>query len=233
MEMLHSPTEAGGLGFCHDALSLLPQGYHGPLVISLDSNILIDLREHGVAVLNNGQIVDLEREYARNLEGLGTILNLWLVRDLRFVVTPRSLTDARRRTDRFLASHAPAVEAIGEALAFQIGDWGQRAPSNAPASPSIGQETGLPIGADRDLILEAQSVRAHIFLTRDKQVLKQARLSGPKLAIMTPAAVAELLVGSGVELFAGGTCTAHDCPYSGWPLPFPDIGKWGPLLSLF
>lgn len=231
--MLREPTQPGGVGFCHDAFSFLPTGYHGPLVMALDSNILIDLREHGAALINDDPIVDLDEGYARDLSGLGEILNLWLVRDIRFVVTPRSLTDARKRTERFLSSQAPAVEAITEALAFQLGDWDQAAPSAKPSRASVGDETGLPNGADRDLVLEAQSTGAHIFLTRDKQVLKRTQLSGPRLAIMAPAAVAEFLTGENMDLFSVGTCSSPDCPYYSWPLPLPDNGKWVPLLNLF
>lgn len=36
--MLHEVTYEGGMGFCHKALpSVLPYGYHGPLVVALDS----------------------------------------------------------------------------------------------------------------------------------------------------------------------------------------------------
>jgi hypothetical protein len=201
--------------------------------MALDSNILIDLREHGAALINDDPILDVDEGYARDLGGLGEILNLWLVRDIRFVVMPRSLSDARKRTERFRISQAPAVEAIAEALAFQFDDWDQPAPWAESSGFSVGDETGLPYGADRDLVLEAQSMGAHIFLTRDKQVLKRAQLSGPRLEIVAPAAVAEFLGGADVDLFSGGTCASPDCPYCVWPLPFPDNGKWVPLLSLF
>lgn len=231
--MLHERTYSGGLGFCHEAISFLPVDYHGPLVMSLDSNILIDLREHGAALLNDDHIADLDEGYARDLNGLGQILNLWLGRDIRFIVTPRSLTDARKRTERFVNSQAPAVEAITEALAFQLDDWEQPALSASHSRPSVGDETGLPLGADRDLVLEAQSIGAHLFLTRDKRVLRRTQLSGPQLAIMSPAAVADIFRQKDVGLFAGGNCDSPDCPYGRWSLPFPDSGKWVPLLSLF
>lgn len=231
--MLHKSSESGGLGFCHKALSLLPLDYHGPLVVALDSNIVIDLREHGATLLDDDQIVGLDEGYLRDLSGLGEVLNLWLVRDIRFIVTPRSLTDARRRTERFVNSQAPAIDAIAEALAFQLEECGQPAPSAWGSRPLLGEETGLPIGADRDLVLEAQSMGAHVFLTRDKQVLIRAQLSGPRLAIMSPATLVDLLREQDIGILSGGTCESLDCPYAGWPLPFPDTGKWEPLLSLF
>lgn len=52
--------------------------------------------------------------YAENLAGLTDLLNLWLLRDIRFVVTPRSLTDAKKVTQQFLDRRLPAVEAIAK-----------------------------------------------------------------------------------------------------------------------
>jgi hypothetical protein len=47
-------TADGGLGFCYAALPrLLPRGYHGPLVVALDSNALIDLQQYGNLLLND------------------------------------------------------------------------------------------------------------------------------------------------------------------------------------
>jgi len=48
--VLHEVTGDGGLGFCHPAVpNLLLPGYHGPLVVALDSNALIDIQQHGAA----------------------------------------------------------------------------------------------------------------------------------------------------------------------------------------
>lgn len=112
--MLHGVTTDGGIGFCHGALpSLLPSGYHGPLVVALDSNVLIDLQEHGNVLLSGEVPAGLDEQYTGDLAGLTDLLNLWLLRDIRFVVTASSLTDAKRITLRFLDRRLPAVEAIG------------------------------------------------------------------------------------------------------------------------
>lgn len=103
-------TEDGGLGFCHAAVpSLLPTDYHGPLVVALDSNALIDLQQYGHLLLDDA-LPDVDETYAENLAGLADLLNLWLLRDLRFVVTPRSLTDAKRLTQKFLDRRIPAQQ---------------------------------------------------------------------------------------------------------------------------
>lgn len=230
--MLHEVTADGGLGFCHAAVpELLPVGYHGPLVVAFDSNVLIDLQEHG-GNLVNGEDPTVDEGYEEQLLALGTILDIWMLRDVRFIVTPRSRTDAKRLSKRFLATRGPAIDALAESLAFQFGDWSVAAPSDRNVVP-VGSVTGIPDGADVDLLLEAQSVGAHVFLTRDEQVLTSAVLTGPVLRIMRPTDVADELVLSGVKIFGGGLCLNEDCPYREFSVPFPDLGKWHGVMSLF
>lgn len=230
--MLHEATKDGGLGFCYEALpSVLPWGFHGPLVVALDSSVLIDLQEYG-NVLLNGEVPDgVDEKYATDLGSLADLLELWLIRDIRFVVTPRSLTDAKRVSKRFLDRRLPAIRAIAESLAFQLGDWTYPAPS-AHSPRRLGDDSGLPDGADRDLVLEAQAVGAHVFLTRDRLVEERVSLSGPRMAVAAPSWLATELVNAGVQLFYGGTCAGPACPYYGWSLLAPDMGKWGGLLSI-
>lgn len=232
--MLHEVTYDGGMGFCHEALpSLLPWGYHGPLVVALDSNALIDLQQHGALLLDGNVPGGINGEYAAELTGLSDLLSIWLLRDIRFVVTPRSLSDAKKVTQRFLDRRLPAVDAIAESLAFQFGDWNVPAPSRRTGLRPCGEETGLPDGPDRDLVLEAQAVGAHVFLTRDREVLEKTSLSGPVLLVVLPSALARELTGAGVQPFYGGTCGTAACPYGRWAMPAPDMGKWGGLLSIF
>lgn len=231
-------TREGGLGFCTAVLpGLLPSGYHGPLVIALDSNVLIDLQVHGAVLLNDGLLpssVEADRGYAGDLSGLADLLNLWLLRDVRFVVTPRSKTDARRGvTSAFLDRRLPSVDALADSLAFQFGDWNAPVPSDGEAPAAVGVEIGLPPGADRDLVLEAQAIGAHVFLTRDRLVLDRTSLAGPAMALLPPQVLANELVAAGVQPFLGGTCGVAGCPYGDWSTPAPDMGKWGGLLSIF
>ncbi|MGW0412198.1 hypothetical protein ACWERI_04545 [Streptomyces collinus] len=234
--MLNEVTLDGGLGFCSQALpSLLPAGYHGPLVVALDSNVLIDLQQHGAALMNDDSLPDevgADTTYAKELEGLADVLNVWLMRDIRFVVTPRSKSDAKKVSERFLQRRLPSIEALAASLAFQLGDWTVPAPSHGPAPSPVGEEQGLPEGADRDLVLEAQAIGAHVFLTRDRLVLDRTVLVGPQMVLLPPAELAARLTAAGIQLFLGGTCGRDECPYAGWPFPAPDMGKWDGLLSI-
>lgn len=52
--MLHEVTGDAGLGLYHAAVpELSPAGYHGPLVVAFDSNVLIDLQEQGAELLDD------------------------------------------------------------------------------------------------------------------------------------------------------------------------------------
>lgn len=109
--MLHDVTGEGGLGFCYEALpDLLPWGYHGPLIVALDSNVLIELQQHGNAILNEEDPA-VDADYATELDGLAEVLNVWMLRDVRFVVTPRALTDAKKNSERLMERQRPAIDA--------------------------------------------------------------------------------------------------------------------------
>jgi hypothetical protein len=227
--VLHAVTTDGGVGFCHAAVpALLPIGYHGPLVVALDSNLLIDLQQYGHELLND-EISVTEEKYAEELESLGTLLNLWMLRDIRFVVTPRARSDARRWAPGFSA----LIDGLAESLAFQFGDWTVTAPSSGPRLVPVGEEWGLPDSADRDLVLEAQAAGVHIFLTRDRRLLRRTNLTGPAMRVLAPSEVADELAIAGVSPFAGGTCSEPNCPYRDPDIPAPDIGKWDGLFSHF
>jgi hypothetical protein len=227
--VLHDASADGGLGFCHAALPrLLPPGYHGPLVVAVDSNVLIDFQKHGNDLLSDDVRVT-EAKYAEELRCLGTLLNLWMLRDIRFVATPRARTDAKRDMPGFDGM----IDGLAEALAFQYGDWTIPAPSHGPALLPVGDEHGLPDGADRDLVLEAQAVDAHVFVTRDGRVLRRAALTGPPMRIWAPSDLADELIASGVGLIGGGLCGQPECPYTDSMTPAPDMGKWGALFACF
>jgi hypothetical protein len=93
------------------------------------------------------------------------------------------------------------------------------------------EEPDLPSGADHDLVREAQAARAHVFLTRDRRVLRVRRVGS--VILTSPGALAAWLLSSGADLLTGATCGLEGCPYEGWGFVAPDIGKWGGLLSIF
>lgn len=231
--MLHRPTVEGGRGFCGEAVpSLLPYGYHGPLVVALDSSILIDLQQHGNGILS-GELQVAESKYAEELEQLGQLIDLWLLRDIRFIVTPRSYTDAKRTTAAFTVRRGPTIRALAESLAFQLGNWVQEAPSEwRDLKPYEGVQ-GLPDNADRALVAEAVTVGAHVFLTRDAKLVANVSVPSQDLRACMPSVLVAELQASKVAHFSGGLCYGAACPYVAFAAPGPDLGKWTGLLSIF
>ncbi|MDO5676802.1 MAG: hypothetical protein Q4G35_04760 [Propionibacteriaceae bacterium] len=189
--------------------------------------MLIDFQKHGNGLMDDDVRVS-EARYAEELNCLGSLLDLWMLRDIRFVTTRRAGTDAKRGMTGF----QDVIEGLAEAIAFQYADWGFPAPSRSDPN-SVGDERGLPDGADRDLLLEAQAVGAHVFLTRDHKVLRRAAMTGPRLRIAAPSGLVEELHRSGVTMLGGGLCSEPDCPHALTTPLLPDIGKWGPLLACF
>jgi len=231
--VLSDATADGGLGFCGVALpALLPHGYHGPLIIALDSSILIDLQQHGSEIFDREVTVD-EPKYAAELDSLGQLVDLWLLRDIRLIVTPRSYTDAKRVTESFSSRRGPTIRALAQSLAFQLGDWREDAPSEWLDLSSHIDVQGLPDSADRDLVTEAVAVGAHIFLTRDAKLIANVRVPDQSLRVCLPSDLASELSSANVTHFAGGLCDDPACPYPAFDAPGPDLGKWTGLLSFF
>jgi hypothetical protein len=131
-----------------------------------------------------------------------------------------------------LTRRGPAVDALARSLAFQFGDWTLPPPSDIIVEP-VGSVSGIPAGADRELVLEAQAVGAHVFLTRDQAVLDRAVVTGPRLRLLRPSELADGLLLAGVRHFSGGLCRTDGCPYAAFRLLAPDMGKWSGLLSAF
>jgi hypothetical protein len=232
--VLHEVTDGGGVGFCHASLpQLLPLGYHGPLVVALDSNILIDLQDHGGFLVNGEPPARIARDraYLNELEALTRILDLWMIRDIRFVVTPRARSDGKRiRSHEHSTRRLATIDRIAESLAFQTHAWGTD-PSLEELSIINHIDARLPDNADRDLVSEALALDVHVFLTRDRKLTArvESRIAG--MLVVPPSHLADEFIRSGVELFSGGLCLRPECPYTDGQLPAPDMGKWHGLLS--
>lgn len=240
-EYLRRITPDAGLGFCYQSSTDLFSGEQGcgPLLVVLDSNTVIDLQDHGAAIVNGDRLEGVDDEYADELEALGAIIDLWMTRDIRFLSLKRADDDSKRDPGSARADQRRgSILNLNQALTFQLQDWeGQndRWESREPNSLPLFELDPLeefPAGADRDLINEALAARAHVFLTRDKAVLRAGReRQDLRLLVASPVdlwlALAELDVGA----IAGGTANHPDCPYSG-PRLMPDMGRIAALMAI-
>jgi hypothetical protein len=88
----------------------------GPLFIAWDTNLVIDYFKFGRRLWEGGGLPDAQDEnYGSELEGLQLLIALWTLRDIRFVILPPTIDDAKkrlspeRRADRLRAFNEVAL----------------------------------------------------------------------------------------------------------------------------
>ena len=240
-EHLRIVTSDAGLGFCYETSAYLFSGEEGcgPLLVALDTNIVIDLQEHGETITNGDRPLDVDDDYADDLECLGAIIDLWMMRDIRFLSLPRADDDSKRDPGPSRARRRNrSITQLHHALTFQIQDWDRLANrwecSDQDQLSLFTQHDPLesfPIGADRDLVAEALAVRAHVFLTRDARVLAGRERQSLRMLILSPVKLWLALEELNVCLLSGGTIEHSSCPYAR-PHLMPDMGKISALISV-
>lgn len=70
----------------------------GPLFIAWDTNLLVDYFQFGRKLWEGGHLPDgLDEEHGSELEGLQLLIALWVLRDIRFMILPGTVTDAKKK----------------------------------------------------------------------------------------------------------------------------------------
>ncbi len=208
----------------------------GPLDIAWDTNILVDYLIYG-PMMWEGEPTNVPDENEAELEGLQLLIQLWQVREIRFRLFERSIEDARhilverRRTDRAravaefasaltLSSYGSDDEDIEDALMSRPGAH----PTWLPATVRAEALSKVPAGADRDLVGLALSSGMHVFLTRDKGVLRaRDALRQHGLLLATPLELIEKLAACGALLCIMRRETTY------WPIP--DLQRFSHLIQ--
>ncbi|WP_255792038.1 type II toxin-antitoxin system VapC family toxin [Mycobacteroides abscessus] len=190
----------------------------GALHIAWDTNLLIDYFEHGRALWEGESLSELlPGEHGEQLEALQIIVTLWVLRDIRFHILPRTITDSKRkelsperREQRLTAwrEFCAAVRIVadedeyrGETLIL-------------PRSELDRALAEVPAGNDRELVAAAVRNKVHVFLTRDRGVLRAGKALRPfGLYITSPQDLLEDLA----------CCGALSCllqpEHLYWPMP--------------
>jgi hypothetical protein len=257
---LRDYVEDAGPGFCCESIpGLFPAHLeHSPLLVALDTNITIDLATHlNLFVDSNAPWPNVDEEREDQLICLGNLLNMWFMRDIRFVVLPKSYTDSKRPSAtegqrRRLEKRGTQLQGVNEALLFQLSTFAEEL--EVPEicrwqqlGPRLQRELdSMPGGNDRQLVLEAIFLHVDVFLTNDKGILRSAdHLTSRGLTVTTPSALWNRLVGSTsgdgksderdrdsdpMILFTAGRLSHINCPY-GWDTLAGDMGKWFYLLE--
>jgi hypothetical protein len=204
----------------------------GPLYVAWDTNLLLDYLEFGSTLWQGDSTADVVREdYAAELEGLQLLLSLLVFRDIRFVVLPDSIDDAKKNLSP--ERRQKRIRAFGEfTSALRLLGWGDPeadSPSRdglliLPESELQRALARVPAGFDRRLIEASVRLGAYVFLTRDEKVLRARDVLRPfGLLVATPLDVVEELFGCGAFF-----CLLEP-RYLYWPMP--DQQRAGHLIS--
>jgi hypothetical protein len=194
----------------------------GPLHVAWDTNLLLDYFQFGSALWEGDGLPDsVGQDYAAELEGLQLLLGLWVFRDIRFLILPDTIEDAKkklspeRRGDRIRAfeEFAAALRLVGSGEA-DLDVPSRRGLLILPESELRRALAEVPPGFDRRLVEAAVRSGAHIFLTRDAGVLRSRNVLRPfGLLMASPLDLLEELVGCG----AFDCLLKPRCAY--WPMP--------------
>jgi hypothetical protein len=193
----------------------------GPLFIAWDTNILIDYFRYGRALWEGGKLPSLPEEYYAELEGIQLLIALWVMRDIRFIILPGTIKDAKkrlpveRRTQRVQAfrEFTSALSLVSSGFA-RIDSPSREGLFVLPDSLLEDAATNLPQGFDRILVTSAARMGMHVFMTMDKGILKRREtFRSFGLLLASPLDIFEHLL----------ACGAFHCMlaprYAHWPLP--------------
>ena len=230
----------GGVGFCYDVDRPLFAGsgllQDGPLLLALDSNVMFDIELYGSRLIDGESICGLDDARLKELDALGELLDLWLVRDIRFVVLPSIRSDYRRSpsADR-LKERERLFSALELALLFHTGHWETdshdffwKRASSAEAEAVLTRVRG---DLDRRMVRAAWDCAADVFLTSDEGVLVACTETPSDFPnVLRPTQLLERLESAGVTHFNGGRLNHPDCRWAA-SIPFGDIGRWVGLLQ--
>jgi hypothetical protein len=208
---------AGGFFYSDSPAIFLGRVGYGPLRVGLDTNVVIDIAEYGPLLLA-GAVPNLGAEYAEELDALGGLVNLALVRDVRFYVSSSQLGDARRSiSKRQLAERIRVLEALLaltdelEVDATYLGlpdedDWTVHRRSTRLPLPFIKPPR------DRAITEGALAAGCHVLLTRDERdILRHAaRISALGMCALRPTdLIDELAVADQLGLPPGPSLDTH------------------------
>lgn len=246
---LRDTHEGSAIGFCYErdrSLFVNAALDDGPLVVAVDSNILIDVYTFGETLMGNGAVPELlAPNHAAELHGLAQLLDLWLTRDIRFVPLPRSLTDANKNfTPEVREVRFASFSGLVRTLRRQTNYYGAGllAPLDTAHVELAKTITADKIRgrADLELLKQACAIGADVFLTQDRAMLRAAgsfRSGTPN--ITSPLGLLGRLAGIGVKQsekgwppWEGGMSTHAECLYAELEL-LPDLDHWTGFLSTF
>ena len=211
----------------HFVYDISPTIFHtrtgrGPLYVAWDTNLLINYFKFGRALWEGDGLPDVQDDnFTGELEGLQLLIALWVLRDIRFIILPSSINDAKKKLS--------AERRTGRLKAFGEFASALRLVSSDSPDVDLPSRDGLlilpdslleqaiakvPRGFDQILVRAATHMGIHVFMTMDKQILKQRQALRPfGLLLASPLDLLEELIG----------CGAFHCMleprFAYWPMP--------------
>jgi hypothetical protein len=211
----------------HFVYDISPAIFHtrtgrGPLYVAWDTNLLINYFKFGRMLWEGDGLPDVQDDnFAGELEGLQFLIALWVLRDIRFIILPSSINDAKKKL--------PAERRASRFRAFDEFTSALRLVSSDSPDVDLPSRDGLlilpdslleqavakvPRGFDQILVRAAAHMGIHVFMTMDKQILKQRQaLRSFGLLLASPLDLLEELI----------RCGAFHCMleprFAYWPMP--------------
>lgn len=191
----------------------------GALRIALDTNLLIDYFEHGHSMWRGEAMAQLHGgEYGEHLEALQLILAVWVLRDIEFVMLKESLRDSKRGKlgPDLVKRNREAWREFHSALTHSLHHSNDNTAPARPLPPRLVDRViaTVPPGGDQRLVRAALNDGAHVYLTRDKGVIRASdQLRAFGLSVMTPGHLLEALSRYGALNFLWDPASLY------WPLP--------------
>lgn len=201
--------EGGAFVYQHCADIFFGREGIGPMRVAMDTSVLVDYAEFGEAIWS-GEMFDPKvphPEYGEELIALAEIMNLWTMRDIRLHVFDRQLTDcAGSMSDDRSALRERQIGQLQSALRCLGHDTIDMHPPAGHSWPLPADLSGLSPGTDRELVALAVDAGCHVFLTRDKALLKKVEhVARYWVALITPTGLLDALAASGeLDLTAAG-----------------------------
>ena len=202
--------EGGGFFYENCPDIFLGRSGYGPLRIAWDTNILIDYAEFCDLIWGPEDDEEYEFDppisetrYRQELVALYTLVQLWMMRDIRIRAPKRQIDDAQRELNES-QWELRATQLHHFLAAVQCTLLDKESLENVSLFPT------LPEGStgdewDSSLVSEAVATGCHVFLTRDDRLRRRLSPTARKsfLVIMSPSALVKALEGAG-ELGWGG-----------------------------
>jgi hypothetical protein len=192
--------EGGGFFYENCPGVFLGRTGYGPLRMAWDTNILIDYAKFGDLMWEEDREFDpqiSEPRYREELVALDTIVQLWMMRDIRVRAPERQIEDAKNELD----------EAQWELRARQLHHFLaalQCIQLDKTVLDNVRPFDPLPRGStndewDESLVLEAIETGCHVFLTGDRRLSRRIQRTAREsfMVIMSPSDLQQALAEAG------------------------------------